>query len=258
MKTIKSNFPAEAYHASNGLSKSGMVKLLKSPAHYKAYLNEEKKEPTKAMQIGTATHCAILEPALFDSTVAIRPAGIDGRTKEGKQWATENEGKIILSQDEAKDIQGMSASFFRHPFYKQEVQGRKQAIEESIWEELDNGVVLKARPDLWIENTIIDIKTTEDASEEAFTKTCASLKYYLQAAHYLKMADADRFVFVAIERTAPYAVNIFELDQHWINLGNELRERAITIMHECSILDQWPAYSNNTKTLAMPKWVANQ
>lgn len=255
MKTIKSNFPADQYHAANGISKSGMVKLLKSPAHYKAYLNEPKKEPTKSMQIGTAVHTAILEPHLLSGTVAVRPEGIDGRTKEGKAWASENEGKILLTQDENADITGMAKSFFSHPFC-QALKGKKKAIEESIFEELPSGVVLKARPDLWIEDTIIDIKTTEDASEAAFSKTCANLMYHLQAAHYLDMADANRFVFVAIERSAPYAVNVIELDSAWIEVGKSLREKAIQILHECSVLDQWPAYSTETKILAMPKWVA--
>ena len=257
MKAVKLNFPAQEYHTANGLSKSGMTKLLKSPAHYKAFLNEE-KQATKAMQIGTATHTAILEPHIYNSTVAIRPVGLDGRTKEGKQWAVENEGKIQLTQEEAQDIQGMAKAVFDHQIYKSEIQGRSQKIEASIFEELESGVVLKARPDLWIEGTLFDIKTTEDASEGSFTKTCANLMYHLQAAHYLKMADAQRFVFIAVERHAPYAVNVFELDPAWITLGNTLREKAIQILHECQVLDHWPAYNANLKTLAMPKWIASQ
>lgn len=258
MRDVKSNYPAADYHAANGLSKSGMVKLLKSPAHYKAYLNEAKKEPTKAMQIGTAAHTAILEPDLYPATVAVRPEGIDGRTKEGKAWASENEGKILLTQDEQSDIQGMARAVRSHPIYKLEIEGRKGRVEESIFEELENGVVVKARPDLWVENTVFDLKTTEDSSEAAFTKTCANLMYYLQAAHYMEMAQVNRFVFIVVERTAPYAVNVFELDQPWIDQGKILREKAISTLHECQVLDQWPAYTQNLKSLAMPKWVAIQ
>jgi exodeoxyribonuclease VIII len=82
---VNFDMPAEKYHAVDALSKSMMTKILKSPAHYKAALDEH-QEPSKAMQLGTAIHTAVLEPHLYSQVVAVIPPDIDGRTKEGKAW----------------------------------------------------------------------------------------------------------------------------------------------------------------------------
>ena len=56
----------EAYHAYDGISKSGLDLIARSPAHY-AYRTAS--EPTRAMVIGSATHAAILEPEVFASSI---------------------------------------------------------------------------------------------------------------------------------------------------------------------------------------------
>jgi len=56
---VNLDMPAAQYHAVDALSKSMMSKILKSPAHYRAALDEH-QEPSKAMQMGTAIHTAVL------------------------------------------------------------------------------------------------------------------------------------------------------------------------------------------------------
>ena len=52
----------EAYHADRScVSVSGLKQLLRSPAHYQAYLNGHRKE-TPAMFLGPAVHARLLEP----------------------------------------------------------------------------------------------------------------------------------------------------------------------------------------------------
>jgi hypothetical protein len=53
---INLDMPAAQYHAVDALSKSMMIKILKSPAHYRAAL-EEHQEPTKSMQMG---YCSLV------------------------------------------------------------------------------------------------------------------------------------------------------------------------------------------------------
>ena len=66
----RSHDPELAYHAVKALSASGMKALAESPLHYwQRYLNPqaESEEPTLEMKIGSAVHCALLEPDQFDS-----------------------------------------------------------------------------------------------------------------------------------------------------------------------------------------------
>lgn len=64
------------YHGGPGISKSGLDLIHKSPLHLRHVLdaaNDEQEEPSGAFLIGTATHCAILEPGKFVSDFARAP-----------------------------------------------------------------------------------------------------------------------------------------------------------------------------------------
>lgn len=256
-RIVNVDMPAEVYHKVDALSKSLMTKALRSPAHYRAAVDGKSDEPTKAMQIGTVTHTAILEPHLLDSIVAIRPEGLSFVSKEGKAWRAENADKIVLDYQEMADIKNMADAVRRHPSFEPSHLDNK--IEASVFaEDEETGLPLKARPDLWAEGIglILDVKTTDDASEEAFLRTIQKFAYHVQAAHYIEMTGATDFVFIAVERNAPYAVAAYRLSPEWLELGFETRRRAIRIVHECTAMNSWPAYPTATTTLALPVWVA--
>jgi len=234
-----------------------MTKALRSPAHYRAAVDGKSDEPTKAMQIGTVAHTAILEPHKLAEIVAIKPDGMSFVTKEGKAWRAENADKIVLDYQEMADIKNMADAVRRHPSFEPSHLDNK--IEASVFaEDEETGLPLKARPDLWAEGIglILDVKTTDDASEEAFLRTIQKFAYHVQAAHYIEMTGATDFVFIAVERNAPYAVAAYRLSAEWLELGFETRRRAIRIVHECTAMNSWPAYPTATTTLALPVWVA--
>jgi len=125
----------------------------------------------------------------------------------------------VLTTPEDLEIQGIANSVRRHPFW--DIIHLDHKIEASIFaEDEETGLPLKARPDLWVEDhTLVDIKTTDDASPDAFARTVTTFGYHLQAAHYLTMTGAENFIFVAVERKAPYAVGIYRLDAEWVQIA---------------------------------------
>ena len=86
---IYRDIPSTEYHAVPGLGSSHLRELLKSALHYKTSVNLPNKE-TPAMKLGTATHCAILEPECFDIEYVEAPI-VDRRTKDGKALWSELE-----------------------------------------------------------------------------------------------------------------------------------------------------------------------
>ena len=56
--------PATQYHADRAIGHSGIVKMLKSPAHLREYLDHPHM-PTPAMAFGTAVHTFVLEQERF-------------------------------------------------------------------------------------------------------------------------------------------------------------------------------------------------
>ena len=66
---IYDNIPNADYHGGQGISKSGLDLIAKSPAHFAA-AKLEPREPTKAQALGTAIHALILEPDVFAAEYA--------------------------------------------------------------------------------------------------------------------------------------------------------------------------------------------
>lgn len=145
----------EAYHALQAVSPSQLKELGRSPLHYyDRFLapNREKKKPTPEMIKGTALHTAVLEPQLWDSTVAIPPHGFDRRTKTGRELAAafeaESAGKLVLSPEDAEDVRRMADAVRRHPAarFLLELPGRREA--SYTWQDPQTGLDCKTRPGL--------------------------------------------------------------------------------------------------------------
>ena len=81
---IYADIPNEVYHALPGVSKSMLDKLDESPAHLRDAIDNPVHEQTMPMMIGSATHCAVLQPDKFEDQYIVM-SDIDGRTSEASQ-----------------------------------------------------------------------------------------------------------------------------------------------------------------------------
>ena len=139
------------YHAdTSAISASGLKLFMRSPAHYyAAYLdpNRVEHQPTAAMKLGTATHCAILEPERFNAEYVAMPEGLDRRTTAGKQAYADlmASGTEILAADDMASVMNM-ASTFRDNDISRALFDRSHSVEQSIYATI-NGVSCKCRPD---------------------------------------------------------------------------------------------------------------
>jgi exodeoxyribonuclease VIII len=251
------NMAAEIYHGTKALSKSGLDQFRKSPAHFRAWQDGIATiESTPAMEFGTAAHMAVLEPEKFIARYT-RFTG-DKKTKDGKAaWqAIIDSGKTPLTQDQWDSVNGVAAAVLAHPAAAELIAGiDREHFEVSCF---DNwmGVKVKARIDGLNKDYIIDLKTTQDASPHAFAKSIAQFKYHVQAAWYQTITKVDRFVFIAVEKEAPYGVACYELDQQAIDLGVSIIEETLPMFRECQALNSWPCYSSTTQTLSLPAWAS--
>lgn len=276
------------YHGGEGVSKSGLDLVRRSPMHYKSVRDSANdNEPTPAQAIGTAAHSIILEPKEFakeyclglrpqdvpdaimgrDTLVAMveklnearLPKLVTGGTKAEQvarimaeiatgddardavnaeafngmkgaelkaqlealnetrtgllstngnipelaellrtngvpvklwseaqaEWTANNSHRKILSQEQFEQLRGMQAAVMAHPAAR--------------------FFLTKA------ENVVVDLKTTEDASLEGFSKSIANWGYDVQHPYYL---DGLR---LALEQSdsVPPEVGTAELSAYW-------------------------------------------
>jgi exodeoxyribonuclease VIII len=125
------------------------------------------------------------------------------------------------------------------------------------------GLSLKCRSD-WISgNTVTDLKSTLDASKDAFAKTILFYGYDVQAAFNLDMSKwlgipKDYFLFIAVEKEPPYAVAMYELDQESIEIGRNKYRRWISLVDHCIKTNEWPGYDPDITRISLPEWSKRQ
>ncbi len=250
------NMPSAIYHGTKALSKSGLDQFRRSPAHFRAWQDgTTKNESSPALEFGTAVHMAILEPELFAKSYAVFTG--DRRTKDGKAAyeAIIAAGLTPLNQEQWDNITGAAAAVHAHPAAAPLLNGIQTEVScFDSW----NGVKVKARIDGLAKDYIIDVKTTQDASLSAFAKSCAQFRYHVQAAWYQRITGINRFVFIAVEKEAPYGVACYELDQLAIDVGHSIIDEQLKTFIECQELNSWPCYPSTTQTLSLPTWAMRQ
>ena len=261
MTQILHNMPNADYHASPAISKSGLDKIARSPAHYRA-AKESAAESTEAMIFGSAFHDYILLPEVFQTAYTVLPEDFNGRTKDGKSYleTIKASGQTILKAEWLKDIQGMAAAVAAHPKAAALLTGGHPEVS-IFWQDADTGIDCRCRPDYIHSSGIIaDLKSTADAGPAAFAKSCANFRYHVQDAfysegYYQAAGTWPRgFVFIAVEKTAPYAVACYTLDDVAKEKGRELYQQDLQTLQAAQAANEWPAYSDQIETLTLPAW----
>ena len=243
------------YHADPAISASHLHAVAASPYHYWSRFLAPDRPPsvqTAAMKLGSLTHCAVLEPDQLASRYGIAP---DRRTNAGKAAvaAMEAAGIEAVTAPEMEQAMAMAASVRSHQAAAALLRDGK--AEQSFWfDDIATGLRCKCRPDWYTGSTIVDLKTTVDASPKGFAKSVAQWRYHVQQSHYLAGTFAERFVFIAVEKTYPYAVGVYELDADAVQFGDYERRNNLQTIADCRAISEWPGYGNTIQPLSLPKW----
>lgn len=252
------------YRREEGVNQSSLKKILESPAHYQAAL-KFKLIPTPAMEMGTALHCRVLDGAgAFERQYVKKPDGLSLATKEGKEWKASLGKKKALSEGGKDDawgsVQGMTAALEQLAWYQNTGPEYIKRNEVSVYWDWE-GVRCKARLDsvLVDEGIVLDLKTTDSVEPELFTKKVVTLGYDFQAAYYAKAAEVAfgkpfKFMFVAVERKAPYTVDIFDVSDAMMAEGMAKCVAALRLFKTCNDTGEWPNRPATIRVLDYPAW----
>lgn len=255
----------EAYHSDTSrIGKSGLDLINKAPAKYwEKYLNpnREREKQTEALLIGSATHSLLFEPDKFPNEFVVSPSfSGEGSKKRREDFLQMNEGKKPISLDVYNDISRMVDSIRKHPLMSELLSGGV-AEYRLDWQDDFTGAHCKCKPDFRNVNNglIIDLKTTEDASEEGFQRSAWKYRYHVQSAFYEDGVRANflpfnGFVFIAVEKEPPYLVNVYFADQDFVSLGRRQYQEDLETYMKCLQSGVWHGYSPEIKPLTPPHW----
>lgn len=250
----------EAYHASAGISKSGLDLILRSPAHYRF---GERKEATRAMEIGTALHCAILEPERFATDYMMLREVIDRRASAYKEACKVWSAERVLTGSEADRVAGMQESVLSHPVLGRFVKATGRCELSVFATDPETGVLVKCRFDKLLDAKLaIDVKKTQDLRD--FGKSVANYGYHMQAAFYTDVwkwatgEDLDGFMFAAVEEQMPHASAMITIDDEAMDIGRMEYRKALNTYAECFERDEWNGIYQELAPVQLPSWYINQ
>lgn len=255
---IVQGLPNADYHGASDWLGSTSIKTLamRTPAHYK--WESENRIYKDAYTFGSAVHSLALEgdTSLFEIVDAA-----NWMTKAAKEAKAEAlaAGKYPMLPKEYADVVACRDSIMAHPLASKALTGH--IAEQSVFHIGDDGVQVKVRPDAYKPGLIVDLKTTVSADPNEFARTAYSLGYFISAAMYVDTWKAVTgedvgFLFLLVEKTAPFLVSVVELDKEALDYGRSMVERGKRIWQECQASGEWPGYPN--ATIALPKYAQYQ
>ena len=246
--------------------KHGRTSLPKMHAALCGLVRFESKETS----LGSLLHDAMRVGDGWDARYAMRPEGIDRRTKAGKEawetWTDTLPPDAIIIEDAitAKELERcreMVASLNTVEYVRRVLirPGMAELVLHANGRKamLDRLVMRDEKPAI-----IIDWKTTQDATPAGFARSVARYGYAQQAAWYIDMVHAVYgvrvpFLFVAVESSAPYSVGLYTLPADQIEAARQLNERTIKAYYEW-VKDSCGPSSNHhaiePQEITVPEW----
>ena len=138
-------------------------------------------------------------------------------------------------------------------------------VEQRINFEFD-GLDMRCKPDLILldRNLIVDIKSSADASPDAFSKSIASFGYARQAALYRDAVALEngvdcRFLFAVVCTKAPYEVACYELTDEAMRAGQQEAAALVREFKQRCDTNNWlPAWSSGIVPIGLPRWCRHE
>lgn len=268
----------EQYHASPGVSKSGLWTIYtQTPAHYKFAEREHKPQ----FDIGTAAHYALLQPELLETKVVEGPPDRRGNRWIDAQNQADAHGLILLTAGDYATAMRLRDAGARNTTLL-DVQ-RGAVVEHSGFaQDPETGTLLRCRPDAYNPRLglIADLKSAAEAGPIKFGKAASDFGYHMQEAFYTDVWEAashtpekvttfdgrhvcvEAFVFIVIEKKAPFCVACYELRPAAVEEGRQAYKRALRMYAQCEERERlgmppalaWPGYSSEIQELDIPRW----
>ena len=288
--TIIHDLPFEDYKNIEAANASGLKVLLdRSPAH----AHGMPPKATDAMSMGTLIHTATLEPEKLRVEYAVLPdfprttnagkaqrvewlcdllgaaAPASDQKTEGKrldeqlsalEQMLQRRGITTISQAQYDQAEAVAQAVKSHPLAAPLLDGAEPEVT-LLANDPATGQLVKVRTDALksADDLIIDLKTAEDASFEAFSRAAGRYQYHLQAALYRWVYQwvterTPGFIHIVVETKPPYGVVCYDMDSEAIERGGQRARFALSRWAECARTGHWPGYPTEFVSLSLPKW----
>lgn len=280
---IDFNVNEQEYHKRPEMSASWLKKYRTSAAHA-LHAHDFPQDQSSAMRLGTLVERWVLEP----SRISLEPPAGTRNSKAWKDWAEDHQGDgtILVTRDEFATAKVLADAVLTHPVAGPLFRAPGNSEVMATWTRAAGGGFLDCRMladrVLSEERTILELKTTRDASPSSFSRDCEFYGYHLSGKWYidgLSMQDQEsaaklgwsgdtppRHLIVAVETGSPaietwehlkdptLLVRLYELEPGALAQAAVEIEDLLDLHAQCVELGKWPGYPTTVQPLALPKW----
>jgi hypothetical protein len=245
------------YHAHPAISSSDVKAVhTKSLAHWKGKVRKE----TSAFALGSAVHALVLEP---EKNLVLRgPEDRRGNKWKEAQLAADLDGQILLPEAEFDLAARIADAAKAHPVVEQYL-GDPTFVAEASFFGIDpvTGTEIKCRPDGYLPDygIVFDLKTTTDASPDGFPRELRKYAYDVQAAFYLRALraagyKADTFMFIAVEKEAPFAVGVHALTDRYLDHADMIVTQTLQKISNAIAVSDFQTGWDLINHIDLPRW----
>lgn len=257
----------EAYHSGPGVSKSGLDLIAVNPSAYIWH----KQAPVdylalQALDLGSALHCALLEPTEFEKRFIVAPE-FNRRATAGREAESEflaqayADGMTPLTHEDAAKLRIMKDSVMAHPVARLifEAQGHNEA--SIYWNDTETNELCRIRPDRMplipeLGPLVVDVKKVDGL--DRFDRHVSDFRYHVQDAMYTDgyrnhFGETPDFLFLIVSSSISagrYGVDVVRLPEDWKQDGHDLYRRDLQAYAACRQTDDWL----HVRTLNRPRW----
>lgn len=265
----KEGVPADEYHADRtSVSSTTLRTILKSPLSFRHRFLAPPSPPTPAMAFGTLLHHAVLEGADFLRRYIVQPDFGDMRSSKNREardeWkASLSEDAVVVTAEQRDQIKGIVESVYNHADAAALLSGSKLEIS-GYYTDPETGIRLRIRPDCFhpILPGNIDVKTTENASRDAFQRSIMNFGYHIQQAMYcegigcITGRKVEYPAWIAAETKPPYEVAVYVADDEMMELGRKQYRKALALLDFCLKSNDWPPLQSAAENITLPRWAS--
>jgi exodeoxyribonuclease VIII len=276
------------YCSEPGLNISTLEHGSFSAEHLRAALDGRMRRDSPSMNIGRAIHARLLEPDVYKKEFHIAsPCGAKlssgarkgqecGKagiyiTDDGWRCGTHCIHKVgekptnVISESEAATVEDIAAKIGQHKVVR--LLRQRGGCEATIVWDME-GERCRGRLDKYIPRNeqlppvIIDLKKCRlgHARTDLFEKAIVDYNYDMKAAWYVDGVtaltnDQPVFIWIAVEDTYPYGINVIQADKETILVGRLRYRELLGTYLRAKALNQWDGYTKEIVTGGLPAWM---
>lgn len=260
---IVSGMPNSVYHSmTDWLSSSALQLFMRSPAHLYC---AKPREATRAMELGTAIHTAILEPDLFASEYMLLPDVTDRRSGVYREAVKQYGSERVLVASEIDNVKGMQQAAGMNTDW-QAVRSRatlNHAELSFFGMHRPTGTPVKCRFDFLSDDwQAVDLKKTQDVRTEHLQRSVLNYNYHHQQAFYSMVFESvtgwplQSFSFLFIEERPPHSNVMVGLCEETMGLANDDLAAAMEAFAACD--NQAEGIYQPATIIGLPEWYLNR